>query len=73
MRVLFVGPFPFYAFAPTFIDGSTLGGYFQIVHDPANPLNGGSAALDNTTIIPALSVLALLGLGLVALIARQRR
>jgi hypothetical protein len=34
------------------IDNSTLGGYFQIVNDSANPSNSGSAAFENITIGP---------------------
>ena len=56
------------------INGSTLGGYFQIVNDPANPSNGGSALFQNISIvIPEPSVFALLGLGMLALVFRYRR
>ena len=34
------------------IDNSTLGGYFQIVNDSANPSNSGSAVFENITIGP---------------------
>jgi len=55
-------------------DGSTLGGYFQIVNDPANPGNSGTALFQNITIsaIPEPSALSLLGLGVVALVFRRR-
>jgi hypothetical protein len=55
------------------IDGSTLGGYFQIPNDPSNPFNGGSALFGSISIIPEPSALALLGLGFLSLFARQRR
>jgi hypothetical protein len=59
------------------INGSTLGGYFQIVNDPANPLNSGSAVFGNIAITnaPEPSALALLGLGIIpmGMMLRQRR
>ncbi len=57
-------------------NGSTLGGYFQIVNDPLNPSNGGSAVFGNITIAPEPSTLAFLGLGIVTLggvMVRRRR
>ena len=54
-------------------NGSTLGAYFQIVNDPANPNNAGSALFQNISIVPEPSVLALLGLGLLPLVFRRRR
>ncbi len=56
------------------IDGSTLGGYFQILNDPANASNGGAALFNNISItaIPEPSGLALLGLGIAALVFRRR-
>jgi hypothetical protein len=57
-------------------NGSTLGGYFQIVNDPSNPSNGGSAVFGNITIAPEPSTLAFLGLGIVSLggvMLRRRR
>lgn len=56
------------------INGSTLGGYFQIVNDPANALNSGSATFANITFaaIPEPSSMALLGLGLAAMLWRRR-
>lgn len=56
-------------------NGSTLGGYFQIVNDPANPSNGGDALFQNIRIsaVPEPSVFSLLGLGIVALLFRRRR
>jgi hypothetical protein len=56
------------------INGSTLGGYFQIVNDAANPSNGGSALFQNISIvIPEPSVFALLALGVLPLVFRRRR
>jgi hypothetical protein len=57
-------------------NGSTLGGYFQIVNDPANPSNGGSAIFGNITIAPEPSTLTFLGVGIVTLagvVSRRRR
>ena len=54
-------------------NGSTLGGYFQIVNDPNNPSNGGSAVFQNITIVPEPSTVALVSLGLIALGLQKRR
>src|ERR1017187_3309202 len=54
-------------------NGSTLGGYFQIVNDPNNPNNGGSAVFQNITIVPEPSTVALVSLGLIALGLQKRR
>jgi hypothetical protein len=56
-------------------NGSTLGGYFQIVNDSANPSNGGSAVFGNISItpVPEPAVFALLGLGVLPLVLRRRR
>ena len=54
-------------------DGSTLGGYFQIVNDPTNPLNSGTASFAKISIVPEPSTLALLGLGALPLLLRRRR
>lgn len=54
-------------------NGSTLGGYFQIVNDPANPSNSGTAVFSNIRIVPEPSMVALLGLGIVPLLFRRRR
>lgn len=58
------------------IDGSTLGGYFQIVNDPGNPSNAGQAVFANISIIPIVipepSTLALFGLGFLPLLWRRR-
>jgi hypothetical protein len=54
-------------------NGSTLGGYFQIVNDPNNELNGGTALFQNITLVPEPSVFALLSLGLLPLVFRRRR
>jgi hypothetical protein len=55
------------------IDGSTLGGYFQIVNDSGNPQNSGSAVFSGITIVPEPSTLALLAFGLLPLCRRRRR
>jgi hypothetical protein len=57
------------------IDGSTLGGYFQIRNDGANPLNSGIASFRNINIaaVPEPSTIALLSLGMLALGLRLRR
>lgn len=57
------------------IDNSTLGGYFQIVNDPANPANSGSAVFGSINIVPEPSTFALLSLGILplALLLRRRR
>jgi hypothetical protein len=54
------------------INGSTLGGYFQIVNDPNNALNRGDALFQNITMIPEPSTFALLGLGSLAFLLRRR-
>jgi len=69
---------PVLAFSNTehgIIDGSTLGGYFQIVNDPANPSNSGSAVFANISIVPEPSALVLLSLGILPLgiMLRNRR
>ena len=53
-------------------NGSMLGGYFQIVNDPANPANSGNALFYNINIIPEPSTLVLVGLGSLALLLRRR-
>lgn len=114
--VAFGGPFPFFAFAPTFnsgdtvtlamtyfldsltgqrsiiysangvssptlpftnleqgiIDGSTLGGYLQIVNDPANPGNSGLAEFTRIA-IPEPPPLGLLAFGILPLFRRLKR
>ena len=57
------------------INGSTLGGYFQIVNDSANPFNSGIASFGNINIsaIPEPSTFALLSLGILSLGLRLRR
>ena len=71
---------PVFEFAPGagIGNGSTLGGYFQILNDPLNPLNSGSAAFGNISIssVPEPSTFALLSLGIVtlgAVVSRRRR
>lgn len=59
-------------------DGSTLGGYFQIVNDPNNANNSGSASFNSLTItpVPEPSTLGLLSLGAISLgaaVLRRRR
>ena len=56
-------------------DGSTLGGYFQIVNDPANAANGGVATFRTISItaVPEPSAFALLSLGILPLLFRRRR
>jgi hypothetical protein len=54
-------------------NGSTLGGYLQVVNDPANPSNAGTALFQNITLVPEPSVFALLSLGLLPLVFRRRR
>jgi hypothetical protein len=68
---------PVFDFAPGagIGNGSTLGGYFQIVNDPNNPVNSGSAVFQDISIIsvPEPSALALLSLGILPLLLRRRR
>lgn len=55
-------------------NGSTLGGYFQIVNDPTNPNNAGSAVFRNIAIaVPEPFMLALFGLGLLPIARLPRR
>jgi hypothetical protein len=55
-------------------DGSTLGGYFQIVNDPNNPSNSGNALFSNISIaaVPEPSSLALAGLGALTFLIRRK-
>lgn len=55
-------------------NGSTLGGYFQIVNDPNNPNNSGYALYQNINItpIPEPSTAVLLSLGGLAFLFRRR-
>lgn len=73
---------PIFEFGPTvgsgaldIGDGSTLGAYFQIVNDPSNPSNGGTAVFSNISIasVPEPTVAALAALGLTALLLRRRQ
>jgi hypothetical protein len=66
---------PFTDLEQGIIDNSTLGGYFQIVNDPNNPLNSGSAVFQNISIVPVPepSTLALLSIGILPLLLRRRR
>lgn len=62
-----------FEFAPgAGIGGSTGGGYFQIPQNPTDPSNSGSASFGSISIVPEPSALALLGLGIVALVFRRR-
>jgi hypothetical protein len=54
-------------------NGSTLGAYFQIVNDPNNPANSGSANFQNITITPEPSTYALLSLSVLPLLFRRRK
>ena len=68
---------PIFEFAPGggIGNGSTLGGYFQIVNDPANAGNSGSAIFQNISIIsvPEPSSYLLMGAGLIPFVLRRRR
>ena len=55
------------------INGTTIGGYFQIQQDPNVPSNSGSALFQNMTVVPEPSAFALMGLGTLALVFRRRR
>ena len=63
---------PFTNLEQGIIDGSTLGGYFQIANDPANPNNQGMAQFGNIVIVPEPSALALLGLGALGFLLRRK-
>ncbi len=54
---------------------ATLGGYFQIVNDPTDPNNSGTASFANIGItpVPEPSTLALAGLGLLPILLRRRQ
>jgi len=52
--------------------GDALGGYFQIGQDPNDPTNTGEAVFSNISIVPEPTTLALLGLGIPALLRRRR-
>ena len=60
--------------SPDIGDGSTLGGYFQIVNDPLNPSNTGRAVFSDITItpVPEPGMLSLFGLALLPLLLRRR-
>ena len=68
---------PILAFSNTeqgIINGSTLGGYFQIQNASGNPANSALASFSNISIVPEPSTFALLCLGIVPLgIALRRR
>lgn len=71
---------PILAFSNTeqgiMIGDTTLGGYFQISNDQNNPLNSGSAAFGDISIVPGPSTFALLSMGIVtlgAVVSRRRR
>lgn len=54
------------------IDGSTLGGYFQIQNDGANPDNSGFAMFNNISIVPEPATLGLLAFGVLPLLRRRK-
>jgi hypothetical protein len=54
------------------IDGSTLGGYLQIVNDPNNLQNSGLAVFQNIAIVPEPSAIGLLVLGAFAWAWRRK-
>jgi PEP-CTERM motif len=57
------------------INNTTIGGYFQIVQDPHDPSNSGSAVFSkiNISSVPEPSTFAFLGLGVLSLLLRRRR
>ena len=57
------------------INGSTLGGYFQIQNDPNNPGNSGAAVFQNISItpVPEPTSFVLLSAGILPLLLRRRR
>lgn len=63
---------PFTNLEKGIIDGSTLGGYFQIVNDPANASNAGFAMFNNIAIVPEPGTFALLALGMLPVLLRRR-
>ena len=78
-------PSPIFEFGPTvgtgaldIGNGSTLGGFFQVVNDPFSPGNGGTAVFSNISIsgiaaTPEPSALVLLASGFLGLILITRR
>jgi hypothetical protein len=76
---------PIFEFGPTvgtgaldIGNGSTLGGYFQVVNDPNNPGNGGATTFRNISIsgiaaTPEPTALILLASGFLGLILITRR
>jgi hypothetical protein len=68
---------PWLAFSNTelgVINGTSIGGYFQIQQDPNVPSNSGSAVFGGISVssIPEPSAFALLGLGIVSFLFRRR-
>jgi len=66
---------PFTNLEQGIINGSTLGGYFQIVNASGDLFNSGIASFGNISIVPEPSMFALLSLGVLplALLLRRRR
>lgn len=64
---------PFTNLEQGIINNTTLGGYFQIVNDPANAFNSGTASFQDISIVPEPSTFALIGLGLLGLLAIHRK
>jgi hypothetical protein len=64
---------PFTDLEQGIINGTTLGGYFQIQNAPNNPSNFGVAVFQNITMVPEPSSFVLLSLGILPLLLRRRR